>query len=405
MKARRLWIALGLCACGAGSGPVAGYRPGIATDHWCRLGPGTYAFMPVPAVERQLVGVGDECGRGARPQPKAPAPSTPPSPSASPSPRWAEDLPAERKTPSTLAELVVAPGASIEIPVRLPPRLRGTGCRIESVVIAHGRDAADLAIDIADPSGGKPIVSYQQLPPPADRDDVMRIVRDHDGAVPGVWSPDRKPPLSSMRVADPELWPTGAVLKFDGRTDGAGFATVVFEIPKDREAPPVPSRAEPKTPPADPGALPPGPPLGPPPGPPPGPSGSPYPPVPPPGPPSGPSGPSDPYAEGPPPAEGTPADGPSAEELPPYPQPKPLELIAYRHSIGIAAADSLSIVLRARARPFGVGVRSGRESKDPPLSYRPPGAAEPMQTHLVAQVAVIVSRCGRPLSDVLSNIY
>jgi hypothetical protein len=275
--------------------------------------------MPVPVVAPRLVG--EECSRGGAPQSKAPDSST------------------ARRSPSTLAELVVAPGGSIEIPVRLPVRLRGTGCRIESVVIAHGRDSADLAIDIVDPSGVKPIVSYQQLPPPTDRDNVKRIVRDHSDAVRGVWSPDRPPPVVSMVVADRDLWPTGAVLKLGSRGMDS-FAAVAFEIPKDREAPPEPRHVE-----------------------------------------------------------------PPAEELPPYPQPKPLELIAYRHSIGIAATDLFSIILRARERPFGIGVRSDRESSDPRLSYRAPGDADPMPTHLVPQVAVIISRCGRPLSEVMGNIY
>jgi hypothetical protein len=70
----------------------------------------------------------------------------------------------------------------------------------------------------------------------------------------------------------------------------------------------------------------------------------------------------------------------------------------------MAAPDSFSIVLRAREKAFGIGVRSDRESADPPLSYRAPGTAELAPTHLVAQVGVVLTRCGRPVDEVLRDI-
>ena len=103
----------------------------------------------------------------------------------------------------------------------------------------------------------------------------------------------------------------------------------------------------------------------------------------------------------PPPPEGTDAPAPTT---PPVRQPRSLELIAYRHQIAIEAPNTFSIVLRARERPFGIGVRSDRESPDPRLSYRAPGTRELTPTHLVPQVGVVVSRCGRPLDEVLRDI-
>lgn len=86
-------------------------------------------------------------------------------------------------------------------------------------------------------------------------------------------------------------------------------------------------------------------------------------------------------------------------------RPVPLDLLAYRHRIGIAAAASFSIVLRARERPFGIGVRSDREGGEPRLSYRAPGADAAMPAHLVPQLSVIVSRCGRPAPEILRDIH
>jgi hypothetical protein len=81
-----------------------------------------------------------------------------------------------------------------------------------------------------------------------------------------------------------------------------------------------------------------------------------------------------------------------------------LELIAYRHQLDIPAPNTFSIVLRARELPFGIGVRSDRESPDPRLSHRAPGAGELTPTHLVPLVGLVVSRCGRPLGEVLRDI-
>jgi len=82
----------------------------------------------------------------------------------------------------------------------------------------------------------------------------------------------------------------------------------------------------------------------------------------------------------------------------------PLVLVAYRHRIGVAVPDSFSIVLRARESAFGIGERSDRESPRSAAVVPPPGAAEPAPTHLVAQVGVVVSRCGRPVEEVLRDI-
>jgi hypothetical protein len=276
-------------------------------------------------------------------------------------PQWTErPLP---PPPSTLAELIVEPGAAIEVPVRLPPALQGVGCRLDSVVIAHGQDAADLALEVASGSGGQaavPIVAYAQLPPADEK--LPGIVGDPPVTPAPAGQPAKAPKAPAVA---PGRWPTGALLRFDGVRNADGFANVVFEL----RPPPEPE--------------------------------------PPPRPPDGP-------VESPPPKWLEPVikldelvnPPPKPPPSPPPIPPKPLELLPYRHPIGIAAADSPStIILRARERPFGIGVRSDREGGEPRLAYRPPGAAGSMPTHLVPLLAVIVSRCGRPAPEILSDLH
>jgi hypothetical protein len=394
---RGLWPLLGLCACGGESSrsvEYAHYRPSVAADSWCRLGPGAFGLMPHPQVAPPLFGYGCRASRR-------------------------EPAPANAPDGSTFAELVVEPGGSVEIPVQLPKALQGAGCRIDSVLIPHGKRVSDLAIEIAIAGRMQPIVSYGQLPPPPDEGTSHRtVVSDGSGLRRAAWGPDVPPEKrSSTLIADPELWPTGAMLRFDGGKTADGAPSVVFEIepepaepeepeqPEEPEEPgketpsgaspagkqpsaPVPfgprlpssssaadSQAEPSPPAANPQTASPQtakPPTGP------------WPPVP------------DSQSE-PSPSEGD-SPTPAVRKLP------HLTLVAYRHLIDIAAPDSFSIVLRAREKAFGIGVRSDRESSDPRLSYRAPGAAEPTPTHLVPQVGIVVSRCRRPVEDVLRDI-
>jgi hypothetical protein len=351
---RRIWLLLGLCACGETPRPVvhAQYRPAVASESWCRLGTGVFAFVPRPQVGPALLGSG--CTAPRR-----------------------DPAPAMARVGSTLAELVVEPGGSIEIPVQLPKVLQGVGCRIDSVLIPHGRRISDLAIEIASAGRAVPIVSYERLPPPPEEGVSPRtVVSDGSGLRRAIWAPDAPPGENSLAViADPELWPTGAVLRFDGAQTADGAASVAFEIEKEPEPPlsEEPVEPEPETPT---GASPP-------------------PPAP------APDAPTEPVPPEPVPPEG---DSPPASTPPPIRQPTPLVLVAYRHRIDIAAPASFSIVLRARERAFGIGVRSDRESADPQLTYRAPGAAEPTPTHLVPQVGVVVSRCGRPVEEILRDI-
>jgi hypothetical protein len=415
---RRLSLLLGLCACGDPPRPVAlaHYQPTIASESWCRIDPGLFGFVPHPQVAPPLLGY--SCAAARRESP----PSNPPA-------------------GSTFAELIIEPGGSIEIPVQLPQVLQGAGCQLDSVVIAHGKRSSDLAIEIASAGRMLPIVSYAQLPlPPGDGAASRTVVSDGSGRRKSIWAPDAPAAENTLAVtAEPDLWPTGALLRFDGgrRTDGA--ASIIFEIEREPEpepseesegtdaagagtsgtAPPggtpatgtspSPQPFGPSLPPSPTGAPPTPSPVGPAPqpvgpapspiGPSPQPSPSPVGPAPQPWPAPPPSPAADPKSES---GEQAPSeDDPLATPR----QPTTLTLVAYRHRIDIAAPDSFSIVLRAREKAFGVGVRSGRESSDPRLSYRAPGAAEPVPTHLVPQVGIVVSRCGRPVEAILRDIH
>ena len=159
---RPLWPLLlpGLFACEPPRPAVyARYQPSVASETWCRLGEGAYAFVSRPEVEPSLVGF--RC--------KAPHRAPPP----------------EMERPgSTFAELVLEPGASIEIPVELPEALQGVGCRLDSVLIPHGKRSSDLAIEIASAGRAVPIVAYAQLPPPSEDGAVPRsVVSDGPAAV------------------------------------------------------------------------------------------------------------------------------------------------------------------------------------------------------------------------------
>lgn len=59
---------------------------------------------------------------------------------------------------------------------------------------------------------------------------------------------------------------------------------------------------------------------------------------------------------------------------------------------------------RARTEPFGIAVRSERESRDPPLTYRDQGATTSVPTHLIPQTAVVVTRCEQPADRVFDQI-
>jgi hypothetical protein len=326
---RRLWLLLGLCACSELPRPVAyaRYRPEVASERWCPVDAGVFAFVSQPQVAPSLIGHG--CMAPRPPAPPAMAPAG-----------------------STFAELVVEPGGAIEIPVQLPQALQGAGCRIDTVVIPHGKRSADLAIEIAIAGRMLPIVAYEQLPaPPEDGGAPRAVVSDGSDRPRAIWAPDAPPGERSTTVtADPALWPTGAVLRFDGARTADGAASVAFEIEPEPEAP----------------------------------SGAP--------------------STDTPDAPATPATPAAAPTPPPIRQPAPLELVAYRHRIDVAAPDSFAIVLRARERAFGIGVRSDRESADPRLLYRAPGDAESTPTRLVPQVAIVLSRCGRPVEEVLRDL-
>ena len=308
---RALLFAVALTGCAPSKFHRATYFPSVhPIEPWCRTGTGSYALAPQPSVAPDLV-----------------------------------DCPfryTEKDEPPTLAELVIEPGAAIEIPVRIPAVLQNSGCRIDSIVIAHGVASSDLAIAIGD----TPIVAYDQLPPEAIDD--ARIVRDPRTAVTG----------------DPELWPIGAKIRFDGRSAEDGTAMVTLVEPPLPGGPAAPM-------------------IGPPPEPP------------------------------PPPPQVAAVDvsaAPGAIDVqvtePAKPPASPaLELAAYRHAIGVPATDAFTIVLRARSRAFGIGVRSDRESKGATLGYRRANDQTATQTHLVAQVGVQLARCGRPLGDVLHDIH
>lgn len=371
---RRTWLLLGLCACVEPPRSVTypQYRPFVASDAWCRINAGVFAFVPQPQLAPSLVGYG----------------CTPPRRTPLPVPAGAG---------STFAELVVEPGGAIEIPVQLPRTLQGAGCRLDSVMIPHGKRVSDVAIEIASAGRVVPIVTYEQLPPPREDGVVSRTVSDGSGRRKAIWAPERRASESSLvAIADPELWPTGALLRFDGGRTADGAPSVGFEIEQEPEpAKEEPAKegepAQPEEPPV-PGALP----L---------PAGG-WPAATPsaPAPPSTPPAPDAPAPDSQDAPAGSPEGGEPAVPAPPRRQPATLVLVPYRHRIDIAAPDSFSIVLRAREKAFGIGVRSDRESADPRLSYRAPGAAEAVPTHLVAQVGVIVTRCARPVDEVLRDI-
>jgi len=312
--------------------------------------------------------------------------------------------------------------------VQLPATLREVGCRLDSVLIPHGKRTSDVAIELALGERMLPIVSYAQLPPAIEAGVSPSTVSDSPDLRRALWAPEAPAGDNAVSsIADPELWPTGAVLRFDGGRTADGAASVVFEIERTPneavEDPPadLAGAAEPANPavPAVPAPAPPASgtaPVGP--WPPLGPVPTPVGPAPVPiGPSPAPGGPTTaPVGPSPAPGDRSPSTEPWSDvtvpaserqaepRATPERQPGLLELIPYRHRVGVVAPDSFSIVLRAREKPFGIGVRSDRESPDPRLSYRAPGASESAQTHLVPMVVVVVSRCGRPINDILRDI-
>jgi hypothetical protein len=66
---------------------------------------------------------------------------------------------------SAVTELVVEPGAAIELPVELPPSLRGAGCTLDRVVLAHSSLENDLAIAVRAGDRVTPIATYSALRP------------------------------------------------------------------------------------------------------------------------------------------------------------------------------------------------------------------------------------------------
>jgi hypothetical protein len=250
-------------------------------------------------------------------------------------------------------------------------------------MIPHGKRISDLAIEIVSAGRAVPIVSYEQIPLPPEESAASRtVVSDGSGRRKALWAPDDESFRETMQAvrAEPDLWPTGAALRFDGGRTADGAASVAFSIEKapEPERPAAEVTSEPPEQPAT--ELQTGP----------SPAGTP-------------ASPPAANVQNEPPSPSSETDEPPAPALPRIRQPDPLVLVAYRHRIDIAAPDSFSIMLRARERAFGIGVRSDRESSDPRLSYRAPGA-EPVSTHLVPQVGVIVSRCGRPVEEVLRDI-
>jgi hypothetical protein len=220
--------ALAVAACRVGA-PATRYEPAEAPAGWCRLAAGAYAYVWMPSTDPPLAGAA--CDAALRDR---------------------AGLPPAR---AAVGMLTVEAGAAIELPVELPPALRGMGCVLESVVLAHARE--DVAFSLAIRAGDRvtPVMSYTWLP------------AAEEGAAVG-----------------------------------------------------------------------------------------------------------------------------------------PRALAAIQHVLGLPAPDRFSIVVGAGDYTFAIGVRPARESPDPPLRYRRPGADEAAPTQQVPQAAVVLSRCGRPASAVLEAL-
>jgi hypothetical protein len=141
-------FALTACTIGGSSLGVPHYEAtrGTAPPGWCHVGPGAFAFPWRPSTAPPLVVSG--CERRA-----------PPSPSD-----------------STLAQLVVEPGTSVELEVHVPQQFRDAGCMIHSLVLAHGSVAGDLAIELHT-SKVISIITYERTP-------SARTTRVYEPSVP-----------------------------------------------------------------------------------------------------------------------------------------------------------------------------------------------------------------------------
>lgn len=308
----------------AGCAPAPYYTPRVelADQSWHRVGSGAYAFVTARASVAPAIGAGS---------PPQPAMAT--------------------RNGSTLAELTVAAGDAIEFPVELASELRGAGCQLDSVVIAHGENAhgendthaTDLAIDIrrrpSDPP--TPIVSYDELDPFAVDSGSTRVVARE--AEPTMWSSDgRDVPGVTGRAVVPPQWPTGSGLRIVDRvltvdlrgellrwsiTDKTSSTVTVGEVVS---------------------VL----------------------------------------------------SGSTSKH---YRIAPPLELALLRHDLRIAAPDQFSIVLRARTKPFAIAVRSVVETGGVPIVYYPRDG-QPMSPDLSPEFAVIVDRCRRPWPTIVREL-
>jgi len=316
-------LALGAC----GGSPPTRYWPARAPANWCRVGDGTYAFLWYPTTRPPLVGDGCETlrERATDARDRAVVSSAP-------------------RSLSSLAELVVGPGSAIEIPIELPPVLAGASCRLDSVVLAHGKTPADLAIALRLGADELPVVHYAQLPPAiGDAPVVTSTGPTAPGAdLPGADLPvpvarmPREPPF--ITVADipgtpaPAPTPDPSLTEVDLDLSIAGWsAGLTFVLDPDARA----------------------------------------------------------------------ADASAGVTPGPV---HPLEFFAVRHRIGVAVPDRFSIIVRAGALPFAIAVRSDRESSDPTLTYLAASSVEPVPTHFVPQAAVVLSSCRRPATDTLDGI-
>ncbi|MEZ4361595.1 MAG: hypothetical protein R3B48_15515 [Kofleriaceae bacterium] len=294
--------ALSLSACGEERSSLRTYQPARSVEApWCADTPGRFKMEWWPTVAPSLVG----CPRTATAPPDlAPAP-----------------------VDSTLAELTVLPGAAIELPVTLPPSLRGARCRLDSVVLAHGEAPADLAIALRAGEVETPIVAYASMPPPPRPPEPAQLGVDvpprvllHD---PQLVTPST--PRSSTSEASSDPLTASSSLKVSAELGPTGVVLTLQVVSEEAVVVPVAP-------------------------------------------------------------------------------PRPVTLVRGRHAMDVDAPDTFSIVLRARAQPFTIGVRSSSEFDDPRLRYLAPGATAAVPTSLIPQAAVVVSHCQRPAKGVFASI-
>jgi hypothetical protein len=307
-----------VAACSGGSssgerGRLAYQYSGPYPEPWCREAPGVFVFEWLPTTYPALAG-------SCRTSPY--------------------------DDPSTLAELSVPPGSAIEIPVELPAELRDRGCVLDSIALAHGSRAADLAIEVIVDGVITPVVEYEALPEPS-RDttlDASTAIR----ATPVPPPPDAAPlpdaapepdAAPSVEIMAPYLEPDAAPP--DAMPDAA--------LPPDAEPPPWPQGAMLTFD----------------------------------------------------PAERAPDDTVGIIVAPGEPIDR--AFVPVRHAIGIPAPYAFVIRLRARTQPFGIAVRSDRTTQDPRLLVVAPGG-DAIPTHLIPQAAIAVSRCKRSAREIANDL-